>query len=294
VMSTDSSKYLQIGQLAEITGVSVQTLRYYGRIGILLPDYTDEYNSYRYYHRSAISRISNIKLLQGSGFSLKEIQEILKEDSLSSIIDRYSQRQSEIEKQLASIKEQHSRISGYLGFFKSMITGQAEDGTDELSTPQITEHEERCIISQREDIPYDYISTTMLYNRLLDLIFTTRCQTIHPLLTIFHGDYQNIYHKLTDLELGLELSPDNSELCVRESPYRRTLPAGPYMECLHQGKYPSSIETLKKMLNCAAERGWKQAGPVMHSLIVPIVNKTPGHQTVFKISFGLERAPQTH
>ena len=82
MMSTDSSKYLQIGQLAEITGVSVQTLRYYGRIGILLPDYTDEYNSYRYYHRSAISRISNIKLLQGSGFSLKEIQEILKEDSL--------------------------------------------------------------------------------------------------------------------------------------------------------------------------------------------------------------------
>ncbi len=69
-----------IGQLARQTGVSVDTIRYYERRGLLRPHRrrpTLHGPGYRLYNEDAVRRLRFIKRAQRLGFSLREIRELL-------------------------------------------------------------------------------------------------------------------------------------------------------------------------------------------------------------------------
>lgn len=67
---------LTIGQLANQTGVTIRTLRYYDKIGLLLPtDYTE--GGHRLYCQKALQRLQQIQSLIFIGFSLKDIADLL-------------------------------------------------------------------------------------------------------------------------------------------------------------------------------------------------------------------------
>lgn len=73
---------IKIGQLAKDAGVNIQTVRYYERIGILKPTHRRE-SGYRIYDRNAARIIRFIKHAQELGFSLEEIQALLRLKSTS-------------------------------------------------------------------------------------------------------------------------------------------------------------------------------------------------------------------
>ena len=65
-----------IGKLAQATGVTPDTLRYYEREGLLAVPVKSE-AGYRHYGPGAQQRIHFIKQAQGCGFTLSEIGELL-------------------------------------------------------------------------------------------------------------------------------------------------------------------------------------------------------------------------
>lgn len=70
---------LTIGKLAKQTEVTVETIRHYQRIGLLVEP--DKPNSgYRQYSADAITNIRFIKRAQQAGFTLKEIATLLSLD----------------------------------------------------------------------------------------------------------------------------------------------------------------------------------------------------------------------
>ena len=67
---------LTIGQLAKMTSVNVQTVRYYGRRNLLQP--TDRKASgYRVYSDDALRRLRFIKNAQALRFTLREVNDLL-------------------------------------------------------------------------------------------------------------------------------------------------------------------------------------------------------------------------
>ena len=70
---------IKIGELANITGVSIQTIRYYESEGLISPVEVDRWTNYRYYDESSIVRLSEISYLKSLGFSLKEILNLSEE-----------------------------------------------------------------------------------------------------------------------------------------------------------------------------------------------------------------------
>ena len=66
-----------IKDFAELTGVTVRTLHYYDKIGLLKPSFTDKNNHYRYYDKNSLERMQEILFYRELGFSLKSISEIL-------------------------------------------------------------------------------------------------------------------------------------------------------------------------------------------------------------------------
>ena len=68
--------YYSIGQLANLAGVSVKTLRVYERKGLLVPERNEE-NSYRIYGDEAVKTLEKIQLMKYLDFSLDQISEFL-------------------------------------------------------------------------------------------------------------------------------------------------------------------------------------------------------------------------
>src|SRR5262249_9977088 len=67
---------LSIGQVARLTGVGVETVRFYERQGLLAaPD--RKASGYRQYGEDALARLRFIRPAKGLGFSLKEIRELI-------------------------------------------------------------------------------------------------------------------------------------------------------------------------------------------------------------------------
>jgi MerR family redox-sensitive transcriptional activator SoxR len=64
-----------IGELARRTGVATSALRYYERIGLLLP--AERVGQRRHYPPSSAERVALIRLYQDAGFTLAEIGRLI-------------------------------------------------------------------------------------------------------------------------------------------------------------------------------------------------------------------------
>lgn len=66
---------LSIGDISELTGVHISSLRYYDRIGVLKPVYLDPKTNYRYYHHLQIGLLQILQTFIALGIPLKEFLE---------------------------------------------------------------------------------------------------------------------------------------------------------------------------------------------------------------------------
>lgn len=72
---------MHIKEFANLTGVSVRTLHYYDKIGLLKPFAVDEQNGYRFYDEKNLSLMQEIMFYRELDFPLKDIMEILSSPS---------------------------------------------------------------------------------------------------------------------------------------------------------------------------------------------------------------------
>jgi len=109
---------LNIGQAAKKGGVSVETLRYYEREG-LVPSPERDANGYRRYQSDAVRHIRFIKRAQHVGFTLKDIRELLslRTDPGASCRDvraRASGKVREMEEKIAVLEGMRSVLSDWV------------------------------------------------------------------------------------------------------------------------------------------------------------------------------------
>lgn len=71
------ARLLKIGEVANLSGLPVKTVRYYEEIGLLSPTVDRTSSGYRLFSHSVLSRLAFIRRAQGLGLSLQEIQQIL-------------------------------------------------------------------------------------------------------------------------------------------------------------------------------------------------------------------------
>ena len=96
-----------IQELAQLTGVSAKTIRYYESIG-LLPDPERAENNYRQYTPDAVERLRFIVTARGLGFKLTDIGEFLTARDAGTlpcrrVLDSFDQRISEIDRRIADL-----------------------------------------------------------------------------------------------------------------------------------------------------------------------------------------------
>jgi DNA-binding transcriptional MerR regulator len=102
------SQRLTIGKLAELADVSANAVRFYEREGLMqVPAKTD--SGYRLYDLQAVERLHFIKQAQHCGFTLSEIQDLLRlRDQASSccndVRNKVIEKKLELEARIKSMK----------------------------------------------------------------------------------------------------------------------------------------------------------------------------------------------
>jgi len=117
VEDDEEEPHLQIGEVAERTGVTQRTLRFYEEKGLLKPPSRME-GGFRLYSETDIQRVERIKRLQQLlGFSLAEIKEMVEADELKMQLraeyrpdSALSEKRTQLLKAIEVTKRQHALI----------------------------------------------------------------------------------------------------------------------------------------------------------------------------------------
>ena len=81
-----------VKKLANLSGISIRTLRFYDAIGLLKPAYYGD-NHYRYYEDEQVLMLQQILFYREIGFSLNDIQRIISSDDFNKIDALISHKQ---------------------------------------------------------------------------------------------------------------------------------------------------------------------------------------------------------
>jgi DNA-binding transcriptional MerR regulator len=77
-MSATAATSMRIGEVAELTGITPRTIRYWEELGLLGPASEREQGKHRLYDRSDVERIEEIVRLKGLlGLSLEQLAEMI-------------------------------------------------------------------------------------------------------------------------------------------------------------------------------------------------------------------------
>ena len=75
-MATGSGKQMQIGEVAERSGLSLRTLRHYDEIGVLTPSMRSE-GGFRLYTEEDFERLMVIRRMKPLGYSLEDMHRVM-------------------------------------------------------------------------------------------------------------------------------------------------------------------------------------------------------------------------
>ncbi|WP_171028936.1 MerR family transcriptional regulator [Vagococcus zengguangii] len=126
-----------IKEFAELTGVTVRTLRHYDEIGLLKPSHINE-SGYRIYGQMEVEQMQHLLFLKELGLSLKEIQQILMNPNLDYL--------ALLKEHRASLLAKKAELDNLLQLVDDSI--QAKEGAIEMSDKQKFEAFKKEVVVQ--------------------------------------------------------------------------------------------------------------------------------------------------
>ena len=108
------NQLIKIGEFAQLNNLSIQTLRYYEKIGLIYPVKVDNLTNYRYYDLMQSSVLDMIQFLKSLDFSLEDIKEILnRHDNLEFLQHTLIEQQRELEQKQLQVEMKISQIEAF-------------------------------------------------------------------------------------------------------------------------------------------------------------------------------------
>lgn len=146
---------MRIGEIAQLTGLSVSNIRFYEKKGLTGPQREDG-SKYRNYTEDDLRSLKKIILYRKMDFPIEIIQQL--QNSQVDVKDAFEQ-------QLIDLKEKEKMIQGAIGLCEKMINdGAYEDIDVEYYSNYVKEEESRGnIFAVVDDVIQDFAEYTYFY-----------------------------------------------------------------------------------------------------------------------------------
>ena len=102
--------YFYIGEVAKLFHIKVCTLRYYDRIGLIHPAYTDPQTKYRYYSIEQFEELNFIRYLRTQGISLEEIREAMFPRDPLRMRELFAKQEERVDQQITALENTKQRL----------------------------------------------------------------------------------------------------------------------------------------------------------------------------------------
>lgn len=99
-----------IGEMADLFGINIRTLRYYDEIGILHPETADPDTGYRYYSTRQFERLNTIKYLRALGVSLKKIALFFENRDVDIMLDLLKEQKAETQAKISELTQIEQKL----------------------------------------------------------------------------------------------------------------------------------------------------------------------------------------
>ena len=221
-------EYLSIGEIAKIFGMDVQLLRYYDARGLLVPSVRNEMNGRRYYHFDQVYLLATIRYLRKLGYSLEQIASFVANSDVSKNMDSMEAQADELQRQCRELMTTVDIIQKKIRFIREEMEQAREGAFFSLSYP------DRQFIHIGEEID----------------LFTYEPFYFYPLVGFYTEDRKwfGAY---------LYKDPRAGRLLRETGATPAVIPAGDYLRGYHYGPYTSIRDSIRRLQEEGAARGYE-------------------------------------
>lgn len=239
----------RVSEIAEIFGISRQTLIFYHKKNILIPFEIDEENGYRYYSKNQLWELMFILTLKRAGLSLEEIKSFSELRSTEENIEFLEKKYQELDKRIKELEKVKNKIGNRVKNLKDSLL----------------EKDEQIVLKRREEIvwysislknPKDEREMIETYERLDEIARENGIEEIEYINMIGLKGIKDIDGDeiIPVLKLGILIPIDKVfKGCEK-------LKIGECFTINHKDSYLSLNDTYKKIDNYIEERGYKNLG----------------------------------
>lgn len=268
---------LKIGEFSQLMQVTVKTLRHYETKGLLMPEQVDEWTGYRYYGLNQMQRMNDIRTMQGLGFSLEEIKELLEDESHTPTVEQLEAKLEATELQLKLLSQRYDRL---------ILLRDSRKNIKTMEKFKIQSLPEIIVASHREVIPnYDALGP-LCYMKIGPAMQAAGCKCTSPgyCFTIDHNkEYKTENIDIEYCEQIEELLPDTPFLTFKK------LPAIENVLCVkHIGPYDRFYETFTEAVSYLESKNMRIAGDPRFSYIDGAWNQEDPEKWVSVIQIPVE------
>ena len=268
---------LKIGEFSQLMQVTVKTLRHYETKGLLMPEQVDEWTGYRYYGLNQMQRMNDIRTMQGLGFSLEEIKELLEDESHTPTVEQLEAKLEATERQIKLLSQRYDRL---------VLLRDSRKNIKTMEKFKIQSLPEIIVASHREVIPnYDALGP-LCYMKIGPAMQAAGCKCTSPgyCFTIDHNkEYKTENIDIEYCEQIEELLPDTPFLTFKK------LPAIENVLCVkHIGPYDRFYETFTEAVSYLESKNMRIAGDPRFSYIDGAWNQEDPEKWVSVIQIPVE------
>lgn len=256
--------HYSIGQTAKICNISIQTLRYYDKIGLVKPGEIDRSSGYRYYSDLDILHIKIVQDLKSFDFSLEEIRHAVRNGSLDRLMEMMKAKHEEslqevrrLERIMTSIEERMMQIDALL-----KLSGGTEHS--DIIT-ELKELGDRYVAFDRRRAVCGMESSVLRFTELFDKIYENGVVPDGYIMTIYHENIMTFDRNDTDLEVAIPIKKVGTD-----RDFTRMIPGGTYIAVRYTG-IPTE-QSYKRMYGKIVEwmvmNGYCENGPVVEQYLV--------------------------
>lgn len=271
----NKSDLFTIGELAKLFAISKQTILYYERIGLLLPDQVGD-NGYRYYRYDQCRELEMILALKKLGLQLKEVGIYLKSISPLALAAIYEQARAELDQKLEQLYSNKLRIEMLLYHLR-----REPQMPRNLVLFQL-EEEQTYFLTKRSHCPATH------KDRVVELMKHKRILLERPGIRTFSTGCVLDGNKFTQNKLF-----DFSHYCTRLDMPEEGLPAavrprGLYLIMYVSGAYHSQAVTVRRQFGDFMERnGLDSCGSLYVEPVCNYCTETDKRNYVTKVSLAV-------
>lgn len=241
----EEKRMLSIGEFSKICQVTIKTLRYYDKIGLLKPVWVDEATGYRYYSREQLEKMLLIQRLKRYGFLLEEIQDILHCTERGVLLSKMQQQKEKLKQRKQDIELAMSELTAHIQSYER--TGNLMDYQKGYKI-ELQEVSERNVIAYRKKMGVDEFGK--YYSILYDRVPKER---VTP-----NGIVGAVYY---DKEFDRTCSDIELIVGIREKEKAdRVMEGGLCAVTVHKGPYSSLPEAYGALVDWIAENGYEWNG----------------------------------